>query len=98
MNLNETRSFSKRGSGYRKRREGRLRLSVVVSSSICHTTTTSPRHTHTKPLAPFLSFVLFSFSLRMSYSSVAIGYLAVLLLMSITSSLFVLCGKQQDQN
>lgn len=63
MNLNETRSFSKRGSGYRKRREGRLRLSVVVSSSICHTTTTSPRHTHThthetaRPLPFFRSFL-----------------------------------------
>lgn len=79
--------------------ERRLRLSAVVSSSICRTTTTSQRHTYTvthtqlKPVAPFLSF-----SLRLSYSSVAIGYLAVLLLMSITSSLFILCGKQQDQN
>lgn len=95
----------KKDFGFRKRQE---KVAVVSDGFLIHLPHNQNlakknrikwKHTHAhtqiKPLNQFL-FFLFPSSLRMSYFSVAIGYLAILLLMSITSSLFILCGKQQD--
>lgn len=86
------------GFGYRKQQE---EVVVVSGGFLIHlphnhnlAKTHARTHTHSNETTRPLSFLLFS--LRMSYSSVAIGYLAIQLLMSITSSLFILCGKQQD--
>lgn len=56
--------------------------------------TNTQTHTQMKPLTPLFSFLLSS--PRMSHSSVAIGYLAILHLMSITLSLFRLRGRHEN--